>query len=80
MDPDKLLRDMLENARAITDINDELAADADKEHSRMSPSDYQHKLGEANDHAEALAQQLVWMHDWLSKGGFLPKPWNRKIG
>ena len=35
---------------------------------------------EALDHADSLADSIIELHEWLSKGGFLPAAWVTDLG
>ena len=63
MDPNATLSAMLENARMLETDRDQRGDDAPQS---------------AADDAElayVLAQQVVDLHEWLEKGGFLPTAW-----
>lgn len=59
MDPDANLERQLELAQEIVDARD--AEDPDAEH-----------LGAL---ADALAEHVLALHDWIASGGFLPQAW-----
>ena len=68
MDPDETLRLIIGHVEAIIRLDD----------------DYQKYDGDRNKvnaeiaiHAVDLAEHQKNLNDWLSKGGFLPKTWQR---
>jgi hypothetical protein len=50
VDPDEVLRNMIEHARSVIAISDD-------------------------EMACRLADEVLELHDWLQKGGFLPAAW-----
>ena len=63
MDPNALLDEILSNARALET--------RDNERDDM----VSHSAADDAEMAYLLAQQVIDLHEWLEKGGFLPTAW-----
>ena len=59
MDPDALLHDVIVDAK-------EILLEIDSDEDRAAP---------ALIRAEQLAEGILNLHDWITKGGFLPQSW-----
>ncbi len=68
MDPDTALDD-LRAALVAYRSSASVACDA------VLPSDYVHACGELQDSADALADAVEALDDWLAQGGFAPRAW-----
>ena len=62
MDPDALLEELLSDARYVVEHMDA----------------YPDRWGDDNEMTVGLALQIVALHEWIVKDGFLPKAWNKE--
>ena len=69
MDPNANLQEQLELAREMQAIED--ASDDEGNLAQEQVDDYQLKAGR-------LADLMLALNEWITKGGFLPSAWERK--
>ena len=71
MDPNETLKQMLALAKRIEQR-------ADSADDGRPLSDQVANLADQAEDAEGLAGLVLALDDWLKKGGFLPRQWERK--
>lgn len=66
MDPNANLKGQLELAKEILGVWDDCDANG-----RLT----QHQAEHVSDQAEKLAELVIALNNWISRGGFLPRRW-----
>lgn len=75
MDPNATLADILESLRTIDAENSEYEHDSDAGDIK-SPSQVADHYDTIAELCESLCERVDALHEWLTRGGFLPDAWN----
>jgi hypothetical protein len=74
MDPNANLEEQITLAKQILERQDAFDPDVPCEYEQKFTENYYTSQADA---AERLAELVEALHEWIKKGGFLPKEWQR---